>query len=691
MSIQPSQLRNPDTVLPPASVKQLAAQTDQLVDKVVILLRHHVFDNTAAFGSIRHIPKAGQNIVETFTHYISGQVSQAELIAHVKMLIADGLVPAVAVYIADCLYEEAIFILNRDDEAVKSVISHYRQEFLRLYMELGISKVLIEQEAFYQSLQSMLEERIEKERLLGLDLEAEQNLALERVRELEVAADIIVHIAAILDPANLLQQVTKYIYDGFDLYHVHLFLFDAVKEELRLVSANGEISEQLLSGKYRMVIPYRARSLVARAARTRKVVVAHDVKISKDFMAHELLPDTQSELVIPLLVGDKLLGLLDMHAISVNRFNHETSRILAMLGAQTAVSLQNARQHEQTEEALENLSRVQQSMAHENWQAFLSDDNRKIKGYMFDNGQVSPITRGNGVKTAVTVNHHSTPMKVRDTTIGFLDVRNSSGEQLTTDEQLLLDGLSRQISDALERARLLETTELGRQELDKRAEQLAVINDVAQVVSQQLDENQLFTAVHEQVARAVITDTFFIAMYDAAHNYFTFPYFYDDGEMHHPTPMNAKPELETVQVWKSGEPIYVNYTPDEFWERENANQNLILTSDDDDGGQKPSNVAFIPLMAGAKTIGVMSVQNYQFHDFTEDDISLLFGIANHVGLALENLRLFANIQRRAERERLINEISQKIQGAQTVRGAMQTAVSELGRALKVKKAVVELN
>ena len=703
MSALTTQSRNPETVLSPVCIEQLLAQTDTLIEMMTGELRRHIFDNTGALGSMRYIPTTSQQIIDMFTRYVSGQSSQPELQAHVRTLAHDGLSPMAAVLLIDKLHDQAASMLEGVGEGVEAVLHHYRQLFLHNYIDARLSEILAEQESYHKSSQILLQERMEQERQLAVALEKEQSLSLKRAVELETVATISVNMAAILDLRELLDTVVKSIDESFDLYHTHIFLYETGKEKLMLAAAAGVAAEQLLTAEDHIdfsISLHQERSLVARAARLRRSVISSDVQADAHFMEHELLPDTRSELAIPMLVGDELLGVLDMHSADVGRFDEEDARILMLLAAQTAVALQNARQYQQRQEALENLNKLQQVMARENWQAFLTDEDRQIRGYMFENEQLQPIAR-DGVsdssstisKTAVFPDADipvSIPLTVQAETIGYLDVRNPSGEPLTADEHLLLDGLSRQIADALERARLLETTELGRQELDKRAEQLAVINEVAQVVSQQLGEGELFTAVHEQVARAVVTDTFFIAMYDAAHNQFTFPYFYDGEAIHHPSPMAADSELETTQVWQRGEPIYVNYTPEEFWDRETEVQNLLLTGDDNDG-QRPSNMAFIPLMAGAKAIGVMSVQNYQFHDFTEEDISLLFGIANHVGLALENLRLFTETERRAERERLINEISQKIQGAQTVQGAMQTAVSELGRALKIKKAVVELN
>lgn len=707
MSARITEPKNEETVLSPACVELLVLQTDTLIDLVIAELRRHLFDNTGALGSMRRIPDISRQIVEMFIQYVSGQVFHTELEAHVKTLAADGLSPRVAVLLSDNLYDHAAAILDEKGDETFAILDQYRQTFLHTYIEARLNEILVEQESYHVSSQLLLQERIEHELQLGRALEDEQNTTLKRAEELEAVAEISIQIAAIVDLHELLQTVVDSVYRAFSLYHVHIFLYDLNRERLTLMAASGIAAEEMLASEHRAAFTIdlrQERSLVARAARVRGGVISDDVTSDADFMAHELLPETRSELVIPMLVGRELVGVLDMHAADVGNFDEEDARIFALLAAQTAVALQNARQYEQRQEALENLNKAQQVMARENWQAFLSDEDRQIRGYMSDNEALVPIARAK-VKGASRLQPSETvfpdvdiplsiPMKVRDETIGFLDIRNPSGEPLTADERLLLDALSSQIADALERARLLEATELGRQELDKRAEQLAVINEVAQVVSQQLEELQLFTAVHEQVARAIVTDMFFVALYNADINHFVFPYFYDVEKTHKVPPAAPNPELEMTQVWQTGQPTYVNYTPEQFWDKEAENEKLLFIGDDDDHdeeGQQPSNMAFVPLMAGAKVIGVMSVQNYQFHDFTVQDIALLSGIANHVGLALENLRLFTETQRRAERERLINEINQKIQGAQTVQGAMQTAVSELGRALKVKKAVVELN
>jgi GAF domain-containing protein len=98
-----------------------------------------------------------------------------------------------------------------------------------------------------------------------------------------------------------------------------------------------------------------------------------------------------------------------------------------------------------------------------------------------------------------------------------------------------------------------------------------------------------------------------------------------------------------------------------------------------------------PLIVGNEVIGVLALNGIQaVRTYDEQDQHLLETLADTIGVAIQNIRQFQAAQRRAEREALINSISQKIQAAPTVQSALQTAVSELGQMLKLKKAAVVL-
>ena len=98
-----------------------------------------------------------------------------------------------------------------------------------------------------------------------------------------------------------------------------------------------------------------------------------------------------------------------------------------------------------------------------------------------------------------------------------------------------------------------------------------------------------------------------------------------------------------------------------------------------------------PLQYGDEIIGLISLQSYETPNaYDEQDLQLLSSIANQAAIAIQSVRQFEDTQRRANREAMVNEISQKIQNAATIESAMQTAVAELGKALGIQRAVVQL-
>ena len=488
----------------------------------------------------------------------------------------------------------------------------------------------------------------------------------KQASELQIVTEVTRSAAGLMNRDAMLQYVAEAIWEKFGLYHVQIFMLHAQTRTLRLTAVSDQENHPTVDNA--PIIPIdEQKCIISHAAHQRKALFANDVSLEPSYMAAPDLPDTRAILAVPLILGRELLGVINLHSAELNHFSEIDINVQMTLASQIAAALQNVAQYQEAQDALAELTQLQQMVSRENWEAFMTNESRTVQGYLYDQHTVQAVGKDedegamNG-ETAVI-----SPLTVQGVTIGGLSARNPSGEPLSEDQQALLAAAARQVAEALDRARLLETTELGRQELDKRAEQLAVINEVAQVVSQQLGEAELFTAVHEQIARAVVTDTFFVAMYDETYKHFIFPYFYDDEILHEVPPTASDQKLEMTQVLQSGKPVCINYTPEQFWDREAEDQNLLLTGDAGDDSQRPSNMAFVPLMAGAKAIGVMSVQNYQFHDFTEEDISLLFGIANHVGLALENLNLFTATQdalrqteERSEELSLLNEISEMV-------------------------------
>lgn len=179
---------------------------------------------------------------------------------------------------------------------------------------------------------------------------AQQTLA-KRAVELETVAQVSAVAATILEPDRLLQTVVDLAKEKFNLYHAHIYLLSESGNTLNLVAGAGEVGRQMVAEGWRIPLK-REHSLVARAARNREGVIINDVHNSPDFLPNRLLPDTRAEMAVPMMVGDRILGVLDLQASQIDYFTAEDVRTQTALATQIAVAIQNARLAEQTQAAL---------------------------------------------------------------------------------------------------------------------------------------------------------------------------------------------------------------------------------------------------------------------------------------------------------------------------------------------------
>jgi len=160
--------------------------------------------------------------------------------------------------------------------------------------------------------------------------------------ELETVATVSSTASTVLDPDKLLQAVVDLTKERFGLYHAHIYLADESWNTLLLASGAGEVGRALVAQKHAIATDAE-RSLVARAARDRESVIVNDVRSQPDFLPNPLLPETRAELAVPMIVGDKVLGVFDAQSNHASGFTKEDASIYSTLASQVAVALQNAR------------------------------------------------------------------------------------------------------------------------------------------------------------------------------------------------------------------------------------------------------------------------------------------------------------------------------------------------------------
>lgn len=168
-----------------------------------------------------------------------------------------------------------------------------------------------------------------------------------RTKDLATVAEVGTATATILETDKLLHEVVELTKERFNLYHSHIYLLDESGENLVLTAGAGEPGRIMVAEK-RSIPLNREQSLVARAARERKGVTVNDVTQAPDFLPNPLLPNTRSELAVPMVVGSNLIGVFDIQSDAVGRFTDSDINVQTTLAAQVATSIQNVRSFEQS-------------------------------------------------------------------------------------------------------------------------------------------------------------------------------------------------------------------------------------------------------------------------------------------------------------------------------------------------------
>ena len=169
---------------------------------------------------------------------------------------------------------------------------------------------------------------------------AEQTI-LRQNRLLTAAAEIASAATSTLDLNKLLVVSVELIQEKFAFYHVSLFLIEAGSNIAVLRAAAGRAGNRLPVDLHQLAVG--SKSLVGTATATRQPVVVMDVAHHPTHLKNPLLPDTRSEAVIPLLIGELTIGALDVQSTATNTFSDWDITILTTIANQLAIAVQNAR------------------------------------------------------------------------------------------------------------------------------------------------------------------------------------------------------------------------------------------------------------------------------------------------------------------------------------------------------------
>lgn len=179
----------------------------------------------------------------------------------------------------------------------------------------------------------------------------------ERTRAIETSMEVSRSLSNLLEPQQLLAQVVEQVQTAFNYYHVHIYVLDEANDVLNLASGTGEAGYAMMLSKHQIRL---GQGLVGQAAARGRPLLIPDVTQTPDWIPNALLPETKSEAAIPIKVGEKVLGVLDVQHNMVNGILDLDADLLQSIASQVGVAMRNAHLFAQVNERANRESIVNQ-------------------------------------------------------------------------------------------------------------------------------------------------------------------------------------------------------------------------------------------------------------------------------------------------------------------------------------------
>jgi len=327
----------------------------------------------------------------------------------------------------------------------------------------------------------------------------------KRASQLQAVSGVARAIASLQETSLLLPEITNLISRQFGFYHVGIFLLDEKGEYAVLSASNSKGGQKMLARQHKLKLD--STSIVGFVTSRGEPRIALDVGSDAVFFNNPDLPDTRSEMAIPLRVGGNVIGALDVQSTEPNAFKSEEIPTLATLADQVAIAIENARLFSESRRALEETETTFKQYVKGEWSSFAQQ--AKSTGYLFDGKRTIPLDEKDKREKAIALPQTGrlnlendakeivVPIRLRGHTIGFFEVRpKKEGRKWTQDDLTLLEAAADRAAIALENARLVDTAQ-------RRASRERTIGEISTKIGTISEMEAIMQTTVEELGRRI--------------------------------------------------------------------------------------------------------------------------------------------------------------------------------------------
>lgn len=577
--------------------------------------------------------------------------------------------------------------------------------------------------------QASQESLVEQKRLL--------RIVEGRAIQLQTASEVARAATSLLRLDELLPNAVELIRERFGLYYVGVFLLDPSREWAVLRAGTGDAGRVQMERNHRLRVG--SKSMIGSAIEAQTARIAFDVGKEAVHFQNPYLPDTRSELALPLISRGEARGALTVQSTQEAAFSDEDITTLQTMADQLANAIQNASFFEQTQQQTRELgilnematvltTQLNEDLIAESLYNYTSrlmetpiflmalydaeKDEVRFPMAMEDNQPIhlSPRVGVDGLTEYVIKNRRAlfmpdrvnerleklgltqfitgaqalswlgVPMTVGTRALGMLSVQSHRAVGHFDERHLdLLTSIANQAAIALENARLY-------QESQQRLAETADLYRASSAINA--------AQTYDQILK-VLRDYTLLAVGEASISVFDRPWREnDEPEWAIPVARSFVPEGGLVNRYSFAEhPAKGLMKPNEPTIIDDIATDDRLTPLIRDlylNRLKAQSVLFVPLIAGGQWIGYINAIYQQATDFPKDDLRRLVALAGQAAVAVQNLYQIEQVQARVAREQVLSEITALVHSATNADTIMKKATEEIGRAFG-RKAFIYLD